>query len=409
MEVDRRSFLAQSAGALAVAAIVPNLAEAAFSAAEPIDVAVVGVGRQGRAIIGELSGIEGVNVVAICDTDERRLKAGLRRVQDAQPYADHRAMLDAVPTIAAVFVATPTHLHRGVAEDALGAGKHVYIEAPLASTIDDAQAIAAAARSSDKVVQGGYLARSNPVYKLARTFYRSDSVRELISMHASRARKTSWRAPANSPERDKALNWRLDPEITTGLAGEWGSHQFETFHFYLDRYPVAVTGGGAIRLHDDGRKVDDTIHCALEFENGATLTYDATLCNSYGGAYELFRGSNAAIKLGWSHGWMFKEADAPTQGWEVYANRQQFHNDEGITLIADATQLASQGKLKEGIGLSRTSLFYGIEAFFKSIQDGEAVACTPDQAARTTAVGILTHQAITTGNRVEITKEALGG
>jgi hypothetical protein len=48
---------------------------------------------------------------------------------------------------------------------------------------------------------------------------------------------------------------------------------------------------------------------------------------------------------------MFKEADAPTQGWEVYANRQQFHNDEGITLIAGATKLAEQGKLKEGVGL----------------------------------------------------------
>jgi len=146
----------------------------------------------------------------------------------------------------------------------------------------------------------------------------------------------------------------------------------------------------------------------LQIASGATLTYDATLGNSFGGAYELFRGSNAAIKLAWSHGWMFKEADAPTQGWEVYANRQQFHNDEGITLIADATQLASQGKLKEGVGLPRTSLYYGLEAFFKSIQDGEPVACTADQAARSTVVGILAHQAITTGKRVEITKEALG-
>jgi hypothetical protein len=39
---------------------------------------------------------------------------------------------------------------------------------------------------------------------------------------------------------------------------------------------------------------------------------------------------------------MFKEADAPTQGWEVYANRQQFHNDEGITLIAGATSSPSR-------------------------------------------------------------------
>jgi hypothetical protein len=92
--------------------------------------------------------------------------------------------------------------------------------------------------------------------------------------------------------------------------------------------------------------------CA-HFDDGR-LDYNATLANSYEGMHELFRGTNASIKLAWSHGWMFKEADAPTQGWEVYANRQQFHNDEGITLIAGATKLAEQGKLKEGVGLPYT-------------------------------------------------------
>jgi hypothetical protein len=89
----------------------------------------------------------------------------------------------------------------------------------------------------------------------------------------------------------------------------------------------------------------------FEFEGGSLLDYNATLANSYEGMHELLRGKNASIKLAWTHGWMFKEADAPTQGWEVYANRQQFHNDEGITLIAGATKLAEQGKLKAGVGL----------------------------------------------------------
>ena len=90
----------------------------------------------------------------------------------------------------------------------------------------------------------------------------------------------------------------------------------------------------------------DTVWCDLTFPEGVHLQYSATLANSYAGRYEVFHGSNSAIKLAWTAGWMFKEAGAPTQGWEVYANRQQFHNDEGITLIADATQLAAQDKLK---------------------------------------------------------------
>ena len=161
-------------------------------------------------------------------------------------------------------------------------------------------------------------------------------------------------------------------------------------------------GTGSIRLHDDGREIADTIALQLEFDRGEVATYNATLANSYEGQYELLRGTNAAIKLAWSHGWMFKEADAPTQGWEVYANRQQFHNDEGITLIAGATQLAEQGKLQEGVGLPQTSLWYGVESFLQSVAGGEPVKCTADDGLRSTIVGIKAHEAVVSGSEVSI-------
>ncbi|MEM8757946.1 MAG: Gfo/Idh/MocA family oxidoreductase, partial [Planctomycetota bacterium] len=344
--LDRRDFvrgsLGVAGGLIGATTISPAFAAGLGRLPAQARVAVIGCGRQGRAIVAELASFADAQLVGLCDVEPRRLQAAQRRARDVTGYADHAALLsEAKPD--AVFVATPTHLHRGIVEDALGAGAHVYCEAPLAHTADDARAIAVAARGSGKVFQSGYLARANPVYQLARTFFRSDSVRDLISMQATRARKTTWRTPARTPEQDKLLNWRLDPAVSTGLAGEWASHQFDVFHWYTGRYPVRVSGAGSIRLHDDGREVHDTISCLLTFDRGELATYDATLANSYEGMYELLRGSNAAVKLAWSHGWMFKEADAPTQGWEVYANRQQFHNDEGITLIAGATQLAEQG------------------------------------------------------------------
>jgi predicted dehydrogenase len=135
------------------------------------------------------------------------------------------------------------------------------------------------------------------------------------------------------------------------------------------------------------------------------LQYGASLANSYEGRYEVLYGTNAAIKLAWSHGWMFKEADAPTQGWEVYANRQQFHNDEGITLIADATQLASQGKLKEGVGLPHPSAYYAVSDFLRACAGGGAVPVTAEDALAATAVGIAAHEAVKSGRTVEITQE----
>ena len=294
-------------------------------------------------------------------------------------------------------------------KDCLSAGRHVYCEAPLAHTIADARAIADAARVSDRVFQAGLLGRSNPVYQLARSFYRTESLRQLVSMRAQNNRKTSWRQGASTAERTRRLDWRLDPAVSIGLPGEWGTHQFDVFHFYTGKYPSSVRGDGSIRVYDDGRTIADTVALTLRFDDGTVLDYQATLGNSFGGRYEVFHGEMSAIKLAWSHGWMFKEADASTQGWEVYANRQRYFNDEGITLIADATQLASQGKLKDGVGLPNDSLYYGVKDFITSIGDGSPVTTSAEEGLRATVVGILAQRAVVSGEEIAIGESELKG
>lgn len=406
--VDRRQFIARAAGGIAAVSLLPNLSFARQpDAAAGIRVALVGAGRQGRDIIAELAKIEGCRLAALCDVDERRLASGLRRAAGAEGHASLDALLGAAGTFDAVIVATPTPTHRAVAEQVLASGKHVYLECPLAHTVEDCAAIVSAARGAKGTVAAGMHARANPVYQLARGFFRSDSVRDLVSMRAQHNHKETWRTPTNDPARDKALNWRLDPEVSTGLAGEWGTHQFDVFNWYTGKYPVAVRGGGFIALHKDGRTIDDTIHCSLEWEKGPALQYSATLANSYEDSYEVLYGTNAAIKLAWSHGWMFKEADAPTQGWEVYANRQQFFKDEGITLIAGATKLADQGKLKEGVGLPNSSLWYALADWLGAITAGAQPATSVSEAARAAAVGIAANNAILSGERVEIDLSAV--
>jgi predicted dehydrogenase len=403
-DLDRRTFLARAAGSAAAFAIVPNLMArpAAFTSANALRVGVVGIGRQGRAVLAELTKFSGITVTAMCDTDERRLAAGLRRVAGAQGHATVDAMLKS-GSVDAVVVATPTHTHKDVALATMAAGKHLYCECPLAHTKEDCAAISQAARGAQVVAAAGFQGRANPVYQLARGFYRSDSVRDMVTLRAQNNEKTTWVNPASDQSRWKELNWKLDPEVSLGLAGEVGAQQFDVFHWYTERYPVRVTGRGSIRAHkEDGRTVHDTIACLLVFDDGSVLQYAATIANSFEGAYEVFYGTNAAIKLAWSHGWMFKENDAPTQGWEVYANRQQFHNDEGITLIAGATQLAEQGKLKDGVGLPHPSLYYSLEDWINSIGSGGAPACTIAEAARATTVAIAANQAVRDGRSVDI-------
>ncbi|MFT3684648.1 MAG: Gfo/Idh/MocA family oxidoreductase [Phycisphaerales bacterium] len=202
------------------------------------------------------------------------------------------------------------------------------------------------------------------------------------------------------------MNWRLDKGMSTGMIGEIASHQLDVAHWYRGQLPVSVRATGGVRFWSDGREVADTVQAAFTYEDGAVLNWFGTLASSFLGKEEIFVGSSSTIKLGWTHGWMFKESDAPTQGWEVYANKQQFHNDVGITLIAGATKLAEQGKLKDGVGLPNTSLFYSLESFVKAAAGQGKVACSAADGARTSIIAILANKALVDGNGAEVKIDA---
>ncbi|MBY0308612.1 MAG: hypothetical protein K2Q09_07715, partial [Phycisphaerales bacterium] len=253
----------------------------------------------------------------------------------------------------------------------------------------------------------GRQGRANPVYQLARSFFKTDAFKDMIAMRQQFASKTSWRFSAPDADREKRMNWRLDKGVTTGMLGEIGSHQLDVAHWYRGQLPVSVRATGGVRFWQDGREVADTVLAAFTYEDGAVLTWFGTLASSFLGKEEIFVGSSSTIKLGWTHGWMFKESDAPTQGWEVYANKQQFHNDVGITLIAGATKLAEQGKLKDGVGLPNTSLYYSLESFIKAAAGQGKVACTAADAARTTIVALTANQALLSGGEAKIDAAAL--
>jgi len=399
---DRRTFITQTLGAFTGIALVPITADLFPTLrAETTKVALIGTGRHGRAILAELQKIPQVEVAAICDKFPARLTLAQDRAPRAEHFTDHRALLDKRPDISAVIVATPTHLHRAIVQDVVAAGRHVYCEAPIAHTVEDSRAIAALAGTVKTVCHAGFQGRSNPTYRRAQPLVRTE-LRDLVSLDAQTHRKTSWRVPASSGESDLDANWRLDPAVSTGLAGEIAAQQIDVAHWFRGTSPTLATGRGAIRLHKDGRTIADTIELELQWSNGITLRHEVTLANSYGGQYEMVHGVNGTIRLAWSHGWLFKEADAPTQGWEVYATRQQQFDEEGIVLIANATQLAAQGNLQEGMGLPHPSLYYALMDFLKSVTEGTAVACSFQDGARATIVGILANQAVVSGQPVTV-------
>ena len=392
---DRRSFITQSAGALAAFALWPDTAFAAPRlGARARKVGVIGIGRQGRDIVEQLALLGAVEIAAVCDLAPTRVKAGQDRAAGAQGYSDYRELLKR-PDIEVIFIATPTHLHAQIVKDAVAARKHIYCEAPIAHTVEDARTIAAAAATrTDRIFQSGLTARSNPLNKRARSLIRSDSVRDIVHMYAQSHQKTSWRFPAPSGMSEKDANWRLDPDVSIGLAGELGTHAIDFMRFIRGSEPAKVRGRGITRLWNDGRQMPDTVQFTMDWSDDVAFDFSGTLANSYGGEHQVVYGTNAAVKSAVRHAWFFKESDAATQGWEVYATRQQFGAEEGIVLVADATQLAAQGLLKEGAGLEHLPLYYAVADFIRSVDEGLPVAASAEDGMKATIAGITAHKAV---------------
>ncbi len=324
-----------------------------------IKVGVIGLGSWGRDILNTLGSLEQADIAAICDHYPGALKRCASAAPGAAQSADYKAVLDN-KDIRAVIVATPTHQHKDIALAALQAGKHVYCEAPLAATIEEARVIARAAREApQQVFQCGMQMRADPQRHFLMPFIRSGAMGTPVTARAQWHKKQSWRFPAPTPEREKELNWRLDKSVSLGLIGELGCHQLDQACWFLNAHPVAVTGFGAVSFwKEDGREVPDTAQAVFEFPGGVRFTWDGTLANSFDGNYEMFYGSNAAIMLR-DKAWMFEETDAVLQGWEIYAHHDKFYYEEGIALVMGASKSASDkaGKRAEEAPVTNTTLF----------------------------------------------------
>jgi len=340
-----------------------------------VKLAVIGLGAWGREILNNLGRLPQVDVAAVCDVYPASLRRSASAAPGAKQIPDYTAILGD-KDIKAVIIATPTHLHRDIVLAALKAGKHVYCEAPLASTVEDARAIADAAKSLPYIgFQAGYQLRSDPQRHFLLPFIRSGALGQTVLARSQWHSKRSWRSASPNPEREKALNWRLDKSISPGLMGEISSHQMDQATWFLNALPIAVSGFGSLSFWKDGREVPDTAQAVLEFPGGVLMSCDASLVNSFDADYEMLYGSDAAIMLRESKAWMFKEVDSPLLGWEVYARKETFYRETGIALVANASKSVNAGDQPGGHEApTNSALYYALDNFVRNTADLLAAA-----------------------------------
>lgn len=300
-EFSRREFIKKSSRASAAAtALGLGLAasrQASAKVHDTIRAAVIGVKGRGGGHMSGLEGLDGVEVVAICDVDENILNRQAdefdkKTGRKVARHIDLRKVMDD-KSIDVVSIATPNHWHSLAAIWACQAGKDVYVEKPCSHNVCEGRQLVNAARYYDRIVQHGTQIRSSEgvreaiqmlhdgiigdVYYAKGTCYkwRNTIGRKPDSAPPEGAHYDLWLGPA--PERAFSqnrwhYNWHWHWDYGNGDIGNQGVHQMDVARWGLGvGLPKRVQAMGGKFMFDDDQETPNTLISSFEYP-GATPT-----------------------------------------------------------------------------------------------------------------------------------------
>jgi predicted dehydrogenase len=191
---------------------------------EPVTVAVVGLGYWGPNLLRVLADDTEVAVAWMCDRDEERLRRLTRRYPAIRTTTDFERVL-ADPVVEAVVIATPVFTHFALAEASLAAGKHTFIEKPLAPSTGLADELIAIARARGLVLMCGHTFVYSPPVRAVKRMIESRLLGQIYFASSSRVN-------LGLHQRDISVVWDLGP------------HDFSILLYWLDEPPATIRAIG---------------------------------------------------------------------------------------------------------------------------------------------------------------------
>ena len=317
----RRNFIGNVATGLAGSLATGQV----LGANERIRIGVIGIGDRGTQIAREAAACPNAELTAFADVYTRRLEDAKKLAPNAKTYLDYRAMLED-PSIDAVLIATPHHLHAECFVAAMDAGKHCYQEKTMAFTVEDAKAMRTAyERAAKLTVQIGHQGCSSGQVADAANYLASGIVGRVTGIHAHMYRNTpngkaQWSRPvypdmttenilwksflgSAAPEQEfdpnRYINWRYFWDYSGGNVHENMCHQLAFWYKVMGlRIPHTVSMNGGLYLWKDGREVPDTMNVSMEHPEEILFSWDSGFGNNQLGVTEEVLGTDGTIAKG---------------------------------------------------------------------------------------------------------------
>ncbi|MGC4035468.1 MAG: Gfo/Idh/MocA family oxidoreductase [Chitinophagaceae bacterium] len=291
----RRQFIKGTTAALALSALRANGMDF-FASATARRVALIGTGWYGKSDLFRLIQVAPVEVVGLCDVDKHQLeKAGdmvsQRQTSHKKPalYGDYRKLLaEQKPEI--VLIGTPDHWHALTAIEAIKSGAHVYVQKPISVDVIEGEAMVAAARKYNRVVQVGTQRKSTPhlieakkniveaglLGKISHVemccyYHMRNNGNPPIQTVPDFFDYEMWTGPAPMRPYDGLPHvrwWRTFMEYGNGIMGDMCIHMFDTVRWMLGLgWPKRVTSTGGIFVQKEGKSnIADTQSAIFEYD-----------------------------------------------------------------------------------------------------------------------------------------------
>jgi predicted dehydrogenase len=223
--IHRRRFLATAAAAAFSFHLVPRCVLGGPGhkpPSEKLNLAGIGVGGQGAGDLREMA-VE--NIVALCDVDSKYAAHTFNAYPKAEVFKDYRVLLDKRKDVDAVMIATPDHMHAPITVAALRAGKHVYVEKPMAHTIEEARVMTRVAKETGLVTQMGNNGHGGEGLRLTREWIQAGAIGPVRQIHCWSDRPGHfWTQDRDRPSECPPVRPGLDWNLWLGAAPERPYH-----------------------------------------------------------------------------------------------------------------------------------------------------------------------------------------
>ena len=235
---------------------------------------VIGTGRAGLVHARNLkTRLPGAQLAALCDADRNALEQVGRELEIAALYDDYRDALGR-EDIDAVVIVTPTFLHRDIACAAAEVGKHVFLEKPMAVSVDECRQIIAVVDKAGVKLQIGFMRRFDARFLEAKAMLDSGELGRVMVI------KSTGRGPGLPPP------WIYDVDSSNGILAEVNSHDFDSVRWLAGSDLTRVYAEADNFKCPDAKaqypRFYDNAVVSLRFANGALGTIDGSCPCHYG-------------------------------------------------------------------------------------------------------------------------------